>query len=468
MDVLLIKPFSNTPISPLPIGLLYVGTFLKKYGHSVRILDAHINKIKVKKIPSIIRELNPDIIGITNMTSETVFMRRMTEAIKNSFPDIKIILGGPHISSFKRIEFEQNPFIDYGVIGEGEVSSLELIRRIEENVEPSDVSGIIYRRNKEIIETGPSEFVENIDILPIPDFSLINMEDYFKYFGTAFNLVVATDRIYPLMSSRGCPFGCKFCHNIFGRRIRYFSIERIIEEINLVKKKFGVEEIDFLDDTINANNKKTLELFEALPYKKELHYAIPSGVRGDLFSEELLFIMKEIGLFRINIAFESAVQRILDISGKNMKIEKTIENTYRLKGVSRLIGGFFMFGFPTETEGDIMDTIELMQKLPLHTASVSFVTPYPDTAFFRFAEERYPLSKIIDKLIRYDTFYSEPISICEVSEDRLMELKKIAVRKFYIDIDRIIRNIKDVPNYYSLIRNGINVLKLSIFKNVPY
>ncbi|MGB9600579.1 MAG: cobalamin-dependent protein, partial [Myxococcota bacterium] len=104
MDVLLIKPFSNTPISPLPIGLLYVGTFLKKYGHSVRILDAHINKIKVKKILSIIRELNPDIIGITNMTSETVFMRRMTEAIKNSFPDIKIILGGPHISSFKRIE----------------------------------------------------------------------------------------------------------------------------------------------------------------------------------------------------------------------------------------------------------------------------------------------------------------------------------------------------------------------------
>lgn len=468
MNILLIKPFTNTPISPLPMGLLYVGTYLKNEGHNVKIIDAHIKKLKTKKVLSIITDFNPDIIGITNMTSETLYMRRLVEQIKYFFPKIKIVLGGPHISSFKNIEFEQNPYIDFGIVGEGERSTNELLKRITDNVEPSDVKGVIYRKGGEIIETGSPELIENLDLLPMPDFSLINIKDYFSYFGTAFNLVTATDRVYPIMYSRGCPFGCKFCHNIFGKKIRYFSAERIIDEVNYVKNKFYVKEIDFLDDTINANNHKTIELFERLPYKKELYYAIPSGVRGDLFSEELLSLMKEIRFFRINIAFESAVQRILDISGKNMDIEKTIENTFKLKEVSRLLGGFFMFGFPTEREEDIKQTIELMQKLPLHTASISFVTPYPDTEFFNIAKEKYTLQKIFEKLLRYDTFYSEPLSLCEVSEQTLMDFKKLAIRRFYMNPQRILRNIKDIPNYHSLVRNALNVIRLSLFKNVPY
>ncbi len=469
MRILLVKPFTNTPIAPLPIGLLYIGTILKKNGHNVSVIDAHINRTGEKRLMSLIAEFNPDIVGITNMTSETMYMRSLTKKIKMSYPEKRIILGGPHISSFKRIEFEQNPYIDYGVVGEGEKSTPELIRHIDENAEPSGVRGIIYRKGEEIIETGQPELIENLDTLPVPDFSLIKIEEYFRYFGTAFNLVTATDRTYPLMYSRGCPFGCKFCHNIFGKRIRYFSPERIIEEIRYVRKNFGIREIDFLDDTINADNRKASELFQKLQgFKGEIIFAIPSGVRGDLFSDELLLLMKELRFFRINIAFESAVQRILDITGKNMDIGKTTENTYKIKEISRLIGGFFMFGFPTETEADISETIGLMDSLPLHTASVSFVTPYPDTEFFGVATEKYERDIIFDRLFKYDTFYSEPISLCEVSEKKLMDLKKTAIRRFYLKPSRILMNLRDVPNYISLFRNAVNVLRLSAFRNVPY
>ncbi|MCX7959891.1 MAG: radical SAM protein, partial [Deltaproteobacteria bacterium] len=254
----------------------------------------------------------------------------------------------------------------------------ELIKYIEEKTEPKNVKGIIYRTGEEIVETGQAELIENLDRLPLPDFSLINIEDYFSHFGTAFNLVTATDRIYPLMYSRGCPFGCRFCHNIFGKRIRYFSTDRVVEEIRYVKEHFGVKEIDFLDDTINADNRKASELFDKLlKYKNDIIFAIPSGVRGDIFSYDLLTLMEELGFFRINIAYESAVQRILDISGKNMDIERTVENTHKFRKITKLLGGFFMFGFPNESRGDIIKTIELMDSLPLHTASVSFVTPYP-------------------------------------------------------------------------------------------
>ncbi|MCX7943978.1 MAG: B12-binding domain-containing radical SAM protein [Deltaproteobacteria bacterium] len=451
------------------MGLLYIGTVLKNAGYSVKIIDAHIKRWTNKKLLSKIHEINPDIIGITNMTSETLYMRRLVKEIKEQRPDCVIILGGPHISSFKRYEFENNPFVDYGVIGEGELSIIQLIRCIQEKCDPSKIKGIIFRKGDEIIETGEPEFIEDLDILPFPDFSLINIGDYFRHFGTTFNLVTATDRVYSLMYSRGCPFGCRFCHNIFGKRIRYFSADRIIEEIMYVKNHYGVKEIDFLDDTINANYKKTMALFERLiPLRRETIFAIPSGVRGDLFPDDLLNIMKEIGFFRINIAFESAVQRIINIANKNMHIEKTIENTYKLKKVSKLLGGFFMFGFPTETKSDIFKTMELMVNLPLHTATVSFVTPFPNTEFFNYALNLYSIEKIFAKLIKNDTFYSEPISLCEVSEKELMELKKVAIRRFYLQPLRIVMNIRDVPNYVSLIRNAFNVLRLSIFKNVPY
>ncbi len=470
MRVMLIKPFSNTPIATLPIGLLYIGTVLKRQGHNVKIIDAHLKKITRKKLLSLIRDFSADIVGLTCMTSEAIYMRTLAKEIKESFPEIKIILGGPHISSFREIEFGYNPYIDYGIIGEGEKGIISLVEHIENQSKPEKIRGIIFRNGDEIISTGEPEFIEDLDLLPIPDFSLISPEDYFAYFGRSFNLVTYTDRVYSLMSSRGCPFGCKYCHKIFGKRIRYFSKERVLEEIKYVIKNYGVKEIDFLDDTINANQQKTIDLFNALLNikEKDMVFAIPSGVRGDLFSEDLIKTMQGLSFFRINVAYESAVQRVLDIAGKNIKIERVIENTYKLVKVTRLIGGFFMFGFPTETEDDIDKTISLMGTLPLHTASVSFVTPFPNTDFFNVALSRYPIETILKRLTEEDTFYSEPLSLCDISAQRLMEFKKKAMRRFYMNPGRIIMNIRDVPNYISLLRNAINVLRLSVFKKVPY
>jgi radical SAM superfamily enzyme YgiQ (UPF0313 family) len=451
------------------MGLLYIGSVIKRAGHNVRIIDAHINKMRESKLISIIKEVKPDVVGITCMTSEALYMRRLSSAIKSYDKKIKTILGGPHISSFREYEFSANPNIDYGIIGEGEISTLKLLEAIQNNAKPSGIKGVIYRDKDEIISTGEPEFIEDLNSLPIPDFSLIEIEKYFSYFGTAFNLVTATDRVYPLMYSRGCPFGCKYCHNIFGKRIRYFSVDRIVEEIRYVKERYNIKEIDFLDDTINANQKRVIDLFERLKiFKKELIFAIPSGIRGDLLGEELLSLFKEIGLFRVNIAYESGSQEILNSAGKNIDLDRVIENTFKIRDVTQLLGGFFMFGFPEEKEEDIFKTIDLILKLPLHTATVSFVTAFPNTDFFQIALKRYSLNYILERLLKNDLFYSDPLSLSSVPSERLMELKKYVMRKFYFNPRRIAMNLRDVPNYLSLIRNGLNVLRLAIFKNVPY
>jgi radical SAM superfamily enzyme YgiQ (UPF0313 family) len=469
VNILLVKPFTNTPIAPLPMGLLYIGSAIKRAGHNVTIIDAHINKMRESKVISIIKEVKPDVVGITCMTSEALYMRRLSSAIKSYDKKIKTILGGPHISSFREYEFSANPNIDYGIIGEGEISTLKLLEAIQNNAKPSGIKGVIYRDKDEIISTGEPEFIEDLNSLPLPDFSLIEIEKYFSYFGTAFNLVTATDRVYPLMYSRGCPFGCKYCHNIFGKRIRYFSVDRIFEEIRYVKERYNVKEIDFLDDTINVNQKRVIELFERLKrFKKELIFAIPSGIRGDLLGEELLSLFKEIRLFRVNIAYESGSQEILNLAGKNIDLDRVIENTFKIRDVTQLLGGFFMFGFPNEREEDIHKTIELMLKLPLHSASVSFVTAFPGTEYFPIAVEKYGLDRVLNHLIKYDVFYSEPLSLSPVEPDKLIILKKHAMKRFYLSSRRIAMNLRDVPNYLSLIRNGLNVLRLAIFKNVPY
>lgn len=457
-------------MTPLPMGLLYIATSLKNAGHNVMIVDAHSRRISNKRLLYIIREFKAEIVGITGMTSETPFIRKLCRLIKTTFPKVIILLGGPHISSFREIEFIQNRDVDFGIVGEGERSTVELIRCIEGGETPKDIKGVIYREGEVPQFTGEPEYIDDLDSLPLPDYSLLRVEDYFKHFGATFNMVTYTDKVVPLMYSRGCPFRCRFCHNIFGKRIRYFGVARIVDEIRFLRRRYDIREIDFLDDTINANQKMAQNLFEnLLQFKKEeLVFAIPSGVRGDLFSDELLSTMKELGIFRINIAYESAVQRILDEAGKNLDIDKTIENTYKLKEISTLLGGFFMFGFPSESEEDINATVDLACSLPLHTATFSFVTPFPETDYYQLARRRYSEDYLLKRLMTYDTFYSEPVEIGMLSSERLMSLKKRAIRRFYLNPRRIFMNTRDVPNYYSLLCNGLNVLRLAIFKNVPY
>jgi len=234
IDVLLINPYQKKRISlaayrdkiKFPVlSLLSLASYLEKEGFKVEILDLNAKALKNKNILKVIKENNPIIIGITSITATIYEAYRLARLIKSKF-NIPLIIGGPH-ATFADEEILNESKFDIVVRGEGEETLIEIMRIIRGNQNLDNVKGISYKINGKIIKNETREFIEDLDKLPYPARHLVALEKY----GT---------HAFTIITSRGCPFGCKFCQvpGKDGLKWRYRSTANIIEEIKEVLKKY--------------------------------------------------------------------------------------------------------------------------------------------------------------------------------------------------------------------------------------
>ncbi len=364
--------FSTCPEPPL--GLAYLASSLLEYNADLQIeimdgftvaYEDYINKISNTKA---------DIVGVTTTMSHLNEALRIPSLIKNK--QVKLIIGGPGVTNLDSLRIFQS---GYSIIcfGEGEKTIVELTKVFENKMALADVNGISYLLNGMEIKTKTRELIENLDDIPLPARELLNME---KYIGTwKEKMGVALSQI---VSSRGCPFSCRFCdHNRFGKKFRFMSVPRVIEEMRQLYEKYKAEMIFFEEDLFVLNKKRVLGLCEAI--KKEFpDKKWGANARVDSIDSEMLSKMKNAGCTDLNFGIESGSQKILDFLGKGITIE-AIKKAFKMLNEVRINGGMFLLiGVPGTTQKDIDLTKELIDECKPYMINLWYLTPFPGTEIF--------------------------------------------------------------------------------------
>jgi radical SAM superfamily enzyme YgiQ (UPF0313 family) len=267
-NILLVKPLKDKKLifeHTQPLGIMYIASSIKhaNNSHEVKIIDMVVERKVYDGIRNEIKKFQPDIVGISALTPEADAVHLFAERIKKDFGNCKIIVGGPYGTSAPQ-RVLKNPSIDFAVIGEGELTMVELVEVISQHghslSEFRKIKGIAYIQDGHYIQTEPREHIEDLDGLPFPAWEMIPLEKYYSLGIVSESKTHYHKRYMSIFTSRGCPYGCIYCHNIFGRRFRYRSAENVFSEIKTLYENYNLHEIHFLDDTFNINRERVVKL----------------------------------------------------------------------------------------------------------------------------------------------------------------------------------------------------------------
>ena len=389
MKVMLILPPSKfvlkdkLGITSIPLGLAYLASFIERDNHKIRIVDSATLRYKIQDVKEEIERFNPEIIGVTATTSSIYDAYEVAKIAKEVNPGVKVVMGGPHVSFTVEETLKECPFVDIVVRGEGEETFRELVGYFESSrgdiSSLKEIRGIAFRNNGKIIQTEPRPFIKNLDNIPFPAYHLLPMEKY----------SLEGKRFAAIMTSRGCPFSCIFCSSsqLFGKIWRARSPENVIEEIKLLKDKYGVREIEFLDDTFTLNKKRAKRICDLL-IKEDLGVSWSCSSRVDTIDESLIEKLKKAGCHTIYLGIESGSQEILNIISKGITLTQAERAINLIKKVNLNTFGSFIIGIPGETVKTIKKTIDFAKKLSPSFAQFTICTPYPGTKLFEIAKEK--------------------------------------------------------------------------------
>lgn len=225
--------------------------------------------------------------------------------------------------------------------------------------------------------------------------------------------------------------------------LRLRSIPNIMAELKLLKERYGVKEIEVVDDAFNLNVKRAKELFQTIMDQSlHLYFSFPNGLRADVMDEELVDLMKAAGVYRIVYAIESGSPKVQKEIQKHLNLDKAQKMiTYTAKrGIS--VGSFYMLGFLNETEEDMRQTINFALKSKAHTASFFLLNPFPNTEIYRQAVNAgYRLDNV--KFVHY---YSLPTNISKVPDQKILKFRGQAYRRFFLNPIRAYRFFRTTPS----------------------
>lgn len=452
LRIFLVNVGLRPPLYPLvtpPMGLLYLAAYLRsKFDAAIHILNQRLENCPPAEVVRQAREFNADVVGFSVMTTTAYLLPDLVKQTREALPNALIVLGGPHVSSVGAEVMEQVA-ADAAVPGEGERTFESILHAWKCGAGFEGIPGLIWREKSGEIHTNPGfvEQMEDVDAIPRPAYDLIDLPAYWRQQ----SIVPVTRRRYvSLVSSRGCPYRCVWCHNIFGKSIRMHSPERMVEEIEYFQRTYGVNEFEFLDDNFNLRVPRMIQFSEQLR-RRGIHVklAFPTALRGDILTQEGVDALKEAGMYMCAFSLESGSPRIQELTQKHLNIPKFLQNVKMAAAKRVYVVGFCMMGFPTETEEELQQTIDIASASDFHTASFFTVTPFPGTPIYAMVKERNP-----EKLahVRYDDmdFSNMRVNLTDLPDQVLYAYQRKAQRTFFFNARRIRRLLRDYPKPFAL------------------
>jgi len=363
-----------------PLGPLYIASYLKQNGHEAIFIDADIDDLSHEQIKSKLAKERPDLIGITMNILMVKAGYDLARYLKQHM-DTPIVVGGPYPSAVVGEVLKECAEIDFVVNGEGEETVLELVEQLEDTRKFADIDGLCYRVNDKIHNNKLREYIANLDTLPFPDFGLI--DDLQKYKGT---YPIGDQPSLLIFGSRGCPFSCTFCNDsVWRSKNRKRSPENVVKEIAELRKRYGIKELFFQDDTLNLDRKwfeKICDLIIEEGLNKEMSFKAPFRANRKLVDEDLLKKAHEAGFWMLFYGVESGDPRILSGISKGITLEE-IERAFTLtkKAGMRTLASF-MIGNLEEDRESIENSLKFFKKIDPDYGGFAIATPFPGTALY--------------------------------------------------------------------------------------
>jgi radical SAM superfamily enzyme YgiQ (UPF0313 family) len=280
-------------------------------------------------------------------------------------PEIITVFGGPDPSVRFRVILEKQ-YCNFCVIGEGEQTFYEFIKRLSSSSSLENIEGLAYRHDG-IIHYKPRLFITNLDAVPFPAFDLVEMNRYLesKYLYSRRSLIRKNS--ISVITSRGCPNQCVFCsvRLHMGQKYRSHSPEYIIQLLKLCKEKYGITNFHFEDDNLTCDTRRfEITLDYIIEENLQIKWDTPNGVRVDSLDYNILKKMKQSGCSRLTLTIESGNQRVLDdVIHKGSKLEYMIDIVKCCSELKIQASAFYVIGFPGETIDEIKDTVNLAIRL---------------------------------------------------------------------------------------------------------
>jgi anaerobic magnesium-protoporphyrin IX monomethyl ester cyclase len=466
MRVMLVKPpgeitLWNGPVCDLGFGYLTIA--LKRKGYEVELIDCITFSVPEDRLMQRIRNSHPDVLGMKLYSKDMQSGQHLARRMKQEFPEILLLAGGPYPSGDPEHLMCTIPELDFAFKGEADIGLPMLLEAIEQEGTPEPsvlnrIPGLVRQVNGETCVNAPA-FVEDLDSLGWPDWKAMGLDKFRDiYHGPRLQ-----GRYVPIMTSRGCPFSCRFCaaEHLSGKKMRFRSNADLMDELEYLRDTFGITSFSIVDDNFISSREHILSFCESLIERKiNMKWnASTNGIRLNVLNREIVQSMERSGCYSVAVGMESGSQRVLDLMNKKLKAGEIEKGIKLIKSSSSMwVHAFIILGFPGETEEDIRQTIRLATRIPLDSADFFLFSPHPGTPVWNElkADGR------LDELSLDNFFYENPVEgLSKISARRLRFFQKYAYFSFYFCTTRFIRGLFRIRTMHQ-VQNIFSHLKASL------
>lgn len=426
MNILFANPrfVTDDGLIILPLDMAYAVSYCRQQGISVTVVDLAFSK----NDDALLNELSKARYDLILLTCTTTSYKHALEAArraKDVHNNIPVAIMGEHVTFKKDEVLKRHNYIDFVITFEAELTLKELIKEIVDGKSYSHVKGISYRMGNKIYHNEDRAPIDNLDIIPMPARELFALAKYKE-----------RDHETTMITSRGCTNRCLFCHRTrYGRRLRAWSLNRVINEINEILLSLGYKDIFFQDDVFCFNKKRTKALCERI-IEEGLEFQWNCNVRMSDFNSNdpehvnLVKLLKKSGCYRIFVGIESLSQKVLDKNNKKIDISTAQQfvNLFKENGIQ--VHASYVIGLPGDTEESVKATIEMAIKLNTDLASFNRLFPHPGTPL---CDDPDSLGVIIPDKYWYEKEFwktSALVGTKDISPEKVFELQKYAYTRF--------------------------------------
>ena len=451
MKILLVNPSQRTvygkpmALGYAPLGLLYIAAVLEKAGHEIRLLDVDAEGCSADESVRLLESFQPEMVGVTATTPTIKAALAFANMAKTACHDISVVLGGIH-PTISPEETLANDYVDFVVIGEGEITVVELAQAQENRTQAfACIAGLGYKKNGNIILNDARTLIEDLDSIPFPARHLLEQPKAYLP-PDAMQVPVIS-----IMTNRGCYGKCTFCctKQIFGQKLRVRSVNNIIAEIEDCIARYGTREVHIADDNFVVTKNRVREFCGAVrKIDKKLIFAFMNGLRADTVDEEVLRNLKSIGFHTLGFGVESGSEEILKRMKKGISLD-TYRNVFRLtKKFGFHVWAFFIFGLPGETAQTIRQTVNFAKELDPDFAKFLILKPYPGSEVFEYLS-----SQNLIACFDYDYYgvYTKPVHrLPGLTSEEIQMWHKRAFREFYFRPRKILQHLLRIRSLHQL------------------
>lgn len=363
----------------IPLGIGYLAAVLEENDYDVEVIDCQLGKTE-EELEEEFTKTRPDIVGVTSATLTYLPALEVVKTAKRALPNCVTLMGGPHVTVMDEETARNNRELDIVVRSEGEQTVLEIADLISHSKirKIGEVAGITFRKNNKIYRNPARPFIQDIDSLPHPAHRHFQIGNY-KISG----------KIYlPIITSRGCPYGCAFClaSSMCGSKFRARNPSKVVDELEWLRDTYGAEAFAFYDDTFTFDTNRAVAICEELR-KRKFDLPWDCRTRVDRISGRLLATLRRANCLLIHFGVESGSQKMLNAMRKGTTVEQNAKAIKLAKDAGILVAISVVVGFPGETPEMLEETLDFVRRTEPDYLYMCEAVPYPGTEMYDMVKE---------------------------------------------------------------------------------